>query len=293
MFLVADLYNKYRTHLKLTLETGEIGLSRRIKYPEAKRPGLCLLGFRNKFAARRVLVFGKAELAFLNSLRKADRMESIRLVLNEDTPAVFIPSGGSRGPKEIENLCKKSNIPLFRTTLSTLDLLSKLTLILANELAPIMTCHGCLVEVFGVGVLIQGSASIGKSETALGLVEKGHSLIADDVVKIRKKEGFYLEGFCPEQIRHHMEIRGIGIINIARLHGAVRVKARSRINLVVKLQPLDKDNVATHQKKQCQIQGIKLPFHCLNLEPGVNIVSLIETIALNHKLQESKKPILL
>jgi len=292
MFLVRDLYTKYGTHLKLTLAMGKDGLRRRIKYPEANRPGLCLLGILSQFAAGRVLVFGKAEFEYLDSLGPSERMKSLKLVLNHETPAIFI-SRGYRGPKELEIFCRSSGIPLFRSKLSTLQMVSKLTLILANELAPITTAHGTLVEVFGMGVLIQGCAFTGKSETALGLIEKGHSLVADDVVRIRKREELYLEGYCPEHIRNYMKIRGIGIINIARLHGAVRVKSRIRIDFVVKLQRPDKNKPAPRRNKQCQIQGIKIPQHCVNVDPNLNLVSLVETIALNHQLQENRKSLMM
>src|SRR5262249_54787346 len=150
------------------------------------------------------------------------RIERLKAILNTSTPAVIV-ARRYRPPKELVQLCEKHAIPLLRASTSTMNLLSKLTLLLTEEFAPSMSWHGTLVEVFGVGVLIQGDSSVGKSEAALGLIERGHRLISDDIVKVKKREGNYIEGFGAELTRHHMEIRGIGIINVAHLYGAVCV----------------------------------------------------------------------
>ena len=170
-----------------------------------------------------------------------------------------------------------------------MQLLNKLTILLAEEFAPEVTVHGTLVEVFGVGVLIQGDSSIGKSETALGLIERGHRLIADDSVRVKKKEGNYIEGICAPLTKHHMEIRGIGIINIAHLYGAVCVRDHKSIDIVVKLESWDDahyyDRIGLDEKT-IDILGIKLPFHLLPVKPGRDVVLLLETVALNHRLKQ-------
>jgi len=169
-----------------------------------------------------------------------------------------------------------------------MNLLSKLTLLLNEEFALSMSVHGTLVEVFGVGVLIQGDSSVGKSEAALGLIERGHRLISDDIVKVKKREGHYLEGSGAELTRHHMEIRGIGIINVANLYGAVCVRDYKSIDLVVKLESWDEQSFYDRvglDEKFCDILGVKLPLHILPVKPGRDVVLLLETIALNHRLR--------
>src|SRR5581483_11290092 len=181
------------------------------------------------------------------------------------------------------------DVPLFRTSMKTMNLLSKLTLILNEEFSPTMTCHGTLVEAFGVGVLIQGDSSVGKSEAALGLIERGHRLVSDDVVRIRLREGTYLEGSGPELIRHLMEIRGIGIINVAHIYGAVCVRDDKTVDVIVKLEEWDDrrfyDRIGLDEK-YCDLLGVKVPSHVLPVKPGRDVVLLIETIVLNHRLKE-------
>ena len=159
---------------------------------------------------------------------------------------------------------------------------------LLDEFSPEITVHGTLVEVFGVGVLIQGDSSVGKSETALGLIERGHRLIADDSVRVKRKEENYIEGSCAPLTKHHMEIRGIGIINVAHLYGAVCVRDYKSIDLAVKLEAWDDrsfyDRVGM-EEKYCDMLGIKVPHHVLPVKPGRDVVLLLETIALNHRLK--------
>jgi HPr kinase/phosphorylase len=163
-----------------------------------------------------------------------------------------------------------------------------MTFLLNEEFSPTVTCHGTLVEAFGVGVLIQGDSSVGKSEAALGLIERGHRLISDDVVRIRLREGPYLEGSGPQLTRHLMEIRGIGIINVAHLYGAVCVRDSKAIDLIVKLENWDDkrfyDRVGLEEKYR-DILEVKIPYHVLPVKPGRDVVLLVETIALNHRLK--------
>lgn len=288
MYTVEELYNQHGRALGLKLVTQEMDLKRAIIYPEANRPGLCLLGYLSHFAKKRVLVFGKAEIDYLKSLSFEKGMISLsQLCDNKETPAIII-ARRFRVPSIILATCEKFHIPLFRSTLPTPSLISKLTLLLINELGPNVNCHGTLVEVFGIGMLIQGDSSVGKSEAALGLIEKGHRLISDDLVKIKKREGNYLEGFGFELTKHHMEIRGIGIINIAHLYGAVCVRDNKSIDIVVKLEAWNDqhfyDRIGTDEKF-CEILGITVPFHTLPVKPGRDVVLLLETIALTHRLK--------
>jgi len=288
MYTVQDLYEQHGLNLGLELVAGKRGVRRRIKVPEANRPGLGITGYLKNYASKRIIVFGKVDIQYLRDLDSKTRIERLEAILAQDTPAVIV-TRRYRPPKELLLLCEKKEIPLYRTPMKTMNLLSRLTLLLTGEFAPTVTLHGTLVEVFGVGVLIQGDSSVGKSEAALGLIERGHRLISDDVVKVKKREGNYLEGYGAELTKHHMEIRGIGIINVAHLYGAVCVRNEKSIDLVVKLETWDDqsfyDRVGT-EEKYCDILGIDLPLHILPVKPGRDVVLLLETIALNHRLKD-------
>lgn len=289
MYLVEDLYKQHGSRLGLELLAGKNGLRRRIRIPEAHRPGLSLSGYLKGHASKRILILGRVEIEYLRDLNPETRINRLKAILCSSipTPAVII-ARRFRPPKELTLLCDQNQIPLLRTSMTTMNLLNQLTHLLTEEFSPSMNCHGTLVEVFGVGVLIQGDSSVGKSEAALGLIERGHRLITDDIVKVKKREGDHLEGFGDELTRHHMEIRGIGIINVANLYGAVCVRDHKSIDIVVKLEVWDDhyfyDRVGIDEK-HCDILGVSLPYHILPVKPGRDVVLLLETIALNHRLK--------
>jgi HPr kinase/phosphorylase len=288
IYRVDDLFKKHDKALGLQLVAGKKGLSRAIRVPEAQRPGLSLSGYLKGYVAKRILVFGKSEMEFLKDLHNEERTKRIGSILTKHTPAVII-ARRMRPSRELIQQCDKKSIPLFRTDMQTMNFLSKLTLVLAEEFAPSNTCHGTLVEVFGVGVLIQGSSSVGKSETALGLIERGHRLVADDVVKVSMREGSYLEGAGTVLTRHLMEIRGIGIINVAHLYGALCVRESKSIDIVVYLEAWDDQHSYERvglEEKSCDILGCAIPFYVLPVKPGRDVVLLLETIALNHRLKQ-------
>ncbi len=288
MYLVKDLFEQHGKRLGLEITAGHAGLKRRIKVPEAQRPGLSLCGYLKNYAGKRILIFGKVEIEYLNDLDSEVRLERLSGVLTRETPSVIV-SRRYRPPKELLEQCELLKVPLFCTHLTTMDLLSKLILLLTEEFSPTLSCHGTLVEIFGVGVLIQGDSAVGKSEAALGLIERGHRLISDDIVKVKKKEGSYLEGYGASLTRHHMEIRGIGIINVAHLYGAVCVRNQKSIDIVVKLEVWQDDYFYDRiglDDRSTSILDIKLPFLTLPVKPGRDVVLLLETIALNHRLKE-------
>ncbi|MES2200042.1 MAG: HPr(Ser) kinase/phosphatase [Chlamydiota bacterium] len=288
MYHVKELYEKYQETLSLSLVAGEGGLSRPVRVPEAHRPGLGLAGHLKEYVNQRILVLGSVEVSYLRDLEEEVRKERIQGILTPKTPTVVI-AGRFGPPKELIQFCDDNALPLLRTKMKTVEFLTRLHFLLNEDFSPSMTCHGTLVEAFGVGVLIQGDSSIGKSEAALGLIERGHRLISDDVVKIRLREGSYLEGSGPELTRHLLEIRGIGIINVAHLYGAVCVRDDKRVDLIVKLEAWDDkkfyDQVGLDQQF-CDILGKKVPFHILPVKPGRDVVLLIETITLNYRLKE-------
>ncbi len=288
MYHVKEFYEKYQETLSLSIITGKKGLSRPIRVPEAQRPGLSLSGYLKNYVNQRILILGTLEVSYIRDLEAKVREERVRGILTSKTPAVII-AGRYAPPQEIVAFCEENELPLFRTKLKTMDCLTRASFLLKEDFSPSMTCHGTLVEVFGVGVLIQGDSSIGKSEAALGLIERGHRLISDDVVKVKLREGPYLEGSGPELTRHLMEIRGIGIINVAHLYGAVCVRDDKKVDMAIKLEEWDDkrfyDRVGL-EEKFCDLLGMKVPYHILPVKPGRDVVLLIETIALNHRLKE-------
>lgn len=287
MYFVENLYQQHSKRLGLELVAGKEGMRRRILVPEAHRPGLSLSGYLKSHARKRILVFGKVEIEYLRDLDPNLRVKRMEAILSSLTPAVIV-ARRYRPPKELLSLCEKHSIPLLRTNMTTMNFLSKLTLLLTEEFARSISCHGTLVEVYGIGVLIKGDSSVGKSEAALGLIERGHRLISDDTVRVRKCEGAYLEGFGAELTRHHIEIRGIGIINVAHLYGAVCVRDSKRIDLIVKLEAWDDQHFYDRvglEEKFSDILGIQVPHHVLPVKPGRDVVLLLETIALNHRLK--------
>ncbi len=287
-YSVSEFYEKFGLVLGFETIAGKKGLKRIIRHPQVHRPGLSLTGYLKNFASQRFIVFGKVEIAYLKDLDQETRTERLRNIITSRTPAVIV-ARRYLPPKELIRVCEQDDVPLFRSSMTTMNLISKMTFILNEEFSPIMTCHGTLVEAFGVGVLIQGDSSVGKSEAALGLIERGHRLISDDMVRIRVRESSYLEGSGPELTRHLMEIRGIGIINVAHLYGAVCVRDEKRIDLVVKLEEWDDrhfyDRIGLDEKT-IDLLGMPVPYHVLPVKPGRDVVLLIETIALNHRLKE-------
>lgn len=288
MFSVKDLVDKYGKVLSLELVSGKKGASRSIKAPEIERPGLILSGYLRGYTHKRILVFGKVEMEYLRDLEKEVLVKRLKEILCKKLPAVIV-TRRFRPTKEMIKICEKANIPLLKTSMQTMNFFSKLTLILSEEFSESISLHGTLVEAFGVGVMIQGDSSIGKSETALGMIERGHRLISDDIVLIRKRENSYLEGSGPELTRHLLEIRGIGIINVAHLYGAVCIRENKKIDIIVQLEEWDDthfyDRIGLEENTQ-DILGIKIPYYLLPVKPGRDVVLLLETIVLNHRLKE-------
>lgn len=285
--IVEDFYEQYAKELRLELASGHEGTARSILIPEIERPGLSLLGYLKGFSKKSPLLFGSQEIAFLKDLSPSNALEAIKKILFAKTPFVLV-SDKLAPPKELIQLCSKEKIPLFCSPLPALPLMSRLHAILLEELAPCLSCHGSFVDIFGIGVLIQGDSAVGKSEAALGLIERGHRLISDDVVLFKKREGMLLEGSGIDVSRHHMEVRGIGIINIARLYGAVCVKEKKSLDIVVKLEVWNDSHFYDRSERKEQtlsLLDIEIPYYILPVKPGRDSVLLLETIALNHRLK--------
>lgn len=273
--------------LGLELLAGELGLGRSIDKPDVHRPGLSLTGYLDGHSPERIMIFGRAEVAYLQNLSEQERALRLKAILSNRTPAVIV-ARGLQPAVELYALCERYEVPLFSSPLQTMALISCLNLLLVDAFAPTMTCHGSFVEVHGVGLLMQGESAIGKSEAALSLVDRGHRLISDDIVRVKRREGDFLEGSGLELSRGHIELRGIGILNLAHLYGIGSIREKKKIELVVKLEVWDDAHFYDRSgliEVSTEILGVEIPYHVLPVKPGRDIALLIETLALNHRLK--------
>ena len=284
---VGYLYERMGEELRLSLQAGQRGVNRRIKVAEVERPGLAITGFFDYFAARRVQVIGKVEIYYMRTLTSQVRRERIRQLMECNVPCMIV-ARNYRPPEELVEEANNFNMPLFRTPMITMNLVNRLTLFLDEEFAPTVSIPGNMMEVFGVGVLIRGKGGVGKSETSLGLIEKGHRLVTDDIVRIHLREGRHLVGTGAELTRHHMEIRGLGIINVQALFGAVCFKEEAPIDLVVTLERWDPEKEYERlgiEEETISILGKPVPHVLVPVRVGRDIVLMVETAALTHRLK--------
>jgi len=252
---------------------------------EVARPSLVLAGFPEHFDASRVQFFGYAELDYLSSLtkeRQAARLESLCSM----QPVALVIARGNDCPSKLLELAKAYEIPLLRTQDSTSGSMAALISYLGIELAERITRHGVLVEVYGQGVLILGASGVGKSETAVELIKRGHRLVADDAVEIRRVSDKTLVGSAPDNIRHFVELRGVGIINARRIFGMGAVKLTEKINMVIQLEPWDDKQVYDRlglDEQTVEILGIKVPICVVPVKPGRNLSIVVEAAAMNNR----------
>ena len=288
MVTICDFYARYKNPLCLEICAGQDGLKKKIAAVDIERPGLALSGFLKGYVPKKILIFGRVEMQYIRELPDKTRISTLENIISNTLPMIIVTCNLKPFPEMIK-LCNKLKVPLFRTNLKTSQILNSLTIALNDELSTNLSCHGTLVECYGVGVMIQGDSSVGKSETALGLVERRHRLISDDIVIVKKREGSYLVGTGPELTRHIIEIRGIGIINVAHLYGAVCVSESSNVDIVVRLEEWDDDHFYDRvglEEKYTNILGIQVPFYVIPVKMGRDVVLLLETIVLNHRLKQ-------
>lgn len=252
---------------------------------DINRPGLQLDGFFEYFGNERIQVIGKVEMTFLEKMSSQQRYKSLYELFSRGIPCVIIARGMEPFPEMVE-VARKCRIPLLRTPEVTSRFVGNLIAFLNVELAPMETMHGELVEVYGEGILILGESGVGKSETALELVKRGHRLVADDLVEIRRVSSKTLVGTAPEVIRHFVEIRGIGILDVKYLYGVGSVKMTESINLVVKMElwnPQKHYERLGVDEQYTEILGIKVPSLTIPVRPGRNLAIIIEVAAMNHR----------
>lgn len=274
--------------LKLELLAGVEGLSRIIKVSEVNRPGLALTGYYEHFPAERIQIIGLGEYTYLNSLPVERQTEILEKTFSfPDIPCCILARGLEPLP-ELMRINQKYKIPLLRTSLMTSQLMGELIFYLEDKMAPSTKVHGVLVSVYGLGVLIRGNAGIGKSECALELVKRDHMLVADDVVQIYQRSGGILVGRGEEIIRHHMEVRGLGIIDVRSLFGIGFILDEARIELVIRLESWNSNQEyerAGLEEHYTSILDVKVPEIVLPVGPGRNLAVLVEIASLNQRLK--------
>lgn len=246
-----------------------------------------MAGYFTHYPANRVQLLGKSELSFFEMLPKEDKIDRVQRLCTPNTPAIII-SRGLDVPEELIEASNESNVPVLVSKLTTTQFSSQLTNFLESQLAPSTAIHGVLVDIYGIGVLILGKSGVGKSETALELIKKGHRLVADDCVEIRQEAENMLVGSPPPLLEHLLEIRGIGIIDIMTLFGASAVRPYKRITLVVELELWDPnksyDRLGLDEEKM-QIIDTKLTKLTIPVQPGRNVSVIIEVAAMNYRLK--------
>ena len=255
---------------------------------EVNRPGLSLTGFFDYFTPERIQLIGRMESIYLSQLSKQNRYESLYRLF-EKKPVCMIIARSIEPPLEMLEVAKIFGVPILRTAMATTDFVASLIASLKIHLAPTITRHGVLVEVYGEGILILGDSGIGKSETAIELIKRGHRLIADDAVEISRVSEKTLVGRAPSIIRHYMELRGIGIIDVRRIFGVGAVKETEKIQLVIKFEPWVEGKLYDRMgldTEMVEILGINIPSITIPVRPGRNLAVILEIAAMNQRLKK-------
>ncbi len=284
---IRQLLKLHGRHLGLTLSAGEAGLDRSIDSSDIHRPSLALTGFVDIFTVNMIQVLGNHEIEYLRTLNRQQRREALQIIYQFDLPCVIVTARG-RLLSELKELAERYDIPLIKSEHPTTKFIHLIQFYLDDAFAPQVTLHGTLVDVHGIGLLFTGRSGIGKSEVGLDLVERGHRLVADDTVMVTRKSQGMLVGDSPDLLRDHMEIRGIGVINVKRMFGVRGTRRQKRIEVMVHLEDWDEKKVYDRvglEDSVHAILGVEIPQITVPLFPGKNITVIAETIALNHLLR--------
>ena len=256
-----------------------------LSHPDVNRPALQLTGFFDHFDRERVQIIGYVEQAYINTLPREVRVERYDKLLSSEIPCV-VYSRGQEPDEDMQDLCLHYQVPLMVSDKSTSDLMAEVIRWLKVKLAPCISIHGVLVDVFGEGVLIMGESGIGKSEAALELIKRGHRLVSDDVVEIRKVSDATLVGSAPDITKHFIELRGIGIIDVKSLYGVESVKDTQNIDMVIKLEDWDKDKEYDRlglEDRYTEFLGNQVVCHNIPIRPGRNLAIIVESAAVNYR----------
>ena len=287
MVKLKEFFENGAERLSLELICGEKHLDRVIEEKAINRPGLALTGFFQYFAQRRLQVFGLAEFTYLKNLDSIEREQRLRGMFEENIPAIVIARNRNPLP-ELRALSEEYGTPLFRTSMITSHFINESTLLLEELTAPRGRVQGTMLEIMGIGVLLQGKAGIGKSETALSLIERGYSLVADDVTEVVREHSGRVTAYANKVTRYHMEIRGVGIVHVPSLFGVGAIRRETLMDIVIELHPYvnDSDEERTGiVPREIEILGEKLPYYSLPVSPGRDMANIVEATALNHKLK--------
>ena len=273
--------------LPLTLVSGASGLDRQITTPHIQKTGLALAGFDAYLSPGRILILGESEIRYLESLASSSRVDALRRTFAHDIPAVLV-TNSMQSPAELRLESERAGVPLLATSVPTAYAIAKVSAILEDSLAERTIMHAVLMDILGLGVLIVGESGIGKSECALDLVVRGHRLVADDTVEIRRRAESVLIGTCPDLTRHHMEVRGLGLINIKDLFGVAATRSSKRVELVVQLERWEPGREYERlglDELHYEILGLRVPLLRMPVAPGRNVSILVEVAARNQLLR--------
>jgi HPr kinase/phosphorylase len=285
---VARLFERMESELELEVLGGFQGMGRPVLISDINRPGLALSGYLEYFANDRVQILGNTEIHYMERLGAAELAARLAAMFAFEVPA-FILSRNLKPRNIFLDMCNRRGIPVLHSSKRTDEVISRIILFLAEEFSPETVVHGTAVDCYGVGVVIVGAPGIGKSETALELIERGHRLVADDVVTLKRRREDNLYSETNPVIEHHMEIRGVGIIDVKSIFGVGCVRNSKRIGLVVELEEWEPDNDYDRTglvEEQVEILGVHINYLRIPVRPGRNIAIIIEVASLNHRLKE-------
>ncbi|MBL9116073.1 MAG: HPr(Ser) kinase/phosphatase [Verrucomicrobiaceae bacterium] len=284
---VGQFYDHDKDALKLKLIGSDVGMQRKIQEPSTNRPGLALAGFFEYFAYKRVQVLGNSELSYVDELDPKTRRTRYEQLCATEIPCIVVARGRIVPPDLVE-VANAAKISVFQTSMVTMKFINLATLKLDWAFSPTTTVHGCMVDVQGIGVLITGQSGVGKSESVIGLLQRGASLVADDAVRLRLNEEREVIGTAPEITRSMIEVRGLGLLNVSRLFGVGSVRLSKRLDLVIKLidgaRPEDLERVGAEIIYE-DVLGLPVARIDIPVEKGRDVAGLIEIAALHHKLR--------
>ncbi|MES2506757.1 MAG: HPr(Ser) kinase/phosphatase [Verrucomicrobiota bacterium] len=284
---VEEFFRTNEKALKLRLVGSDAGFKRKISEPSVNRPGLALSGFFTYFAYKRVQIIGNSEHSFLEGLEPKLRAARFSQLCSWEIPCLIV-ARGHRLSEDLVAIANEAGISVFQTSMITMKFINAATIKLEWAFAPTMLVHGCLVDVQGIGVLVQGKSGCGKSESVIGLLQRGASLVADDAVRLRLVEEREIVGSAPEMTRNMIEIRGLGILNVAALFGVGSVRMSKRLDLAVNLVHLQESNDLERvgmENQTTEVMGMTIAKVDIPVAPGRDVAGLIELAALNYKLR--------
>ncbi|WP_372805884.1 HPr(Ser) kinase/phosphatase [Pontiella sp.] len=283
---VKTLWDEGREKLSLSIVAGAQHLDRKLPETAMNRPGLALTGFFQYFANQRLQIFGLAEFTYLKSLSQEEKVRRLVELFEQQIPGIVI-TRNRKAPREILELAELHKVPVLRTPMVTMNFVNECTVLLEKLTAPQERIQGTCMELMGIGVLLRGDPGIGKSETALSLVERGYSLVSDDVTEVRRSSRGRIVCWANEVTRYHMEIRGIGIIHVPSLFGVAAIRRQTELDLVIELKaPTGNEDRTGIQPASVEIMGVQVPCITLPVRSGRDMANIVEVAALNQKLKE-------